>query len=82
MAYYYRRRGRRGPRKNCQEDVSFDYKDVDTLMQHIDDHGKILPRRKTRLCAKNQRRLSTAIKRARHLALIPYTREHIRLYGN
>lgn len=82
MTYYYRRRRRRGPRKNCQEDVSFDYKDVKALQRYIDDHGKILPRRKTRLCAKNQRQLATAIKRARHLALIPYNREHVRLYGD
>lgn len=81
MAYYYKRRRRRGPRKKCKEDVTFDYKNVSQLRQYIDDHGKILPRRKTRLCAKHQRRLATAIKRARHLALLPYTTDHIRQFG-
>jgi small subunit ribosomal protein S18 len=49
-----------------------DYKEPEQLTSYITDHGKILPRRKTGTCAKHQRRLSTAIKRARHLALLPY----------
>ncbi len=49
------------------------YKDVDTLRRFTDGHGKIIPRRKTGTCAKHQRRLAMAIKRARHLALMPYT---------
>ena len=50
-----------------------DYKDIDTLRRFITDRGKIRPRRQTCTCAKHQRGLSTAIKRARHLALLPFT---------
>ncbi|MEM6298521.1 MAG: 30S ribosomal protein S18 [Bacteroidota bacterium] len=50
-----------------------DYKDPDFLMKFIDDQGRILPRRVTGTSQKYQRRLNTAIKRARHLALLPYT---------
>lgn len=49
-----------------------DYKDVDTLRQFISERGKILPRRVTGCCAKHQRAVTTAVKRARHLALLPY----------
>ncbi len=55
-----------------------DYKDVSRLRRYISDRGKIEPRRKTGTCAKHQRRLSVALKRARHMALLPYTAEHIR----
>jgi small subunit ribosomal protein S18 len=55
-----------------------DYKDIDVLQRFLTDRGKIRPRRKTGTCAKHQRRLALAIKRARHLALLPYTAEHIR----
>lgn len=48
------------------------YKDIETLQRFIDDHAKILARRKTGTCAKHQRRLALAIKQARHLALLPY----------
>lgn len=51
-----------------------DYKDVDTLKKFLTEGGKILPRRLTGLNAKQQRSLTLAIKRARHLALLPYTR--------
>ena len=53
-----------------------DYKDVDTLLKNIDDSGKITPSRITGTSAKFQRQLTTAIKRARFLALIPYTDKH------
>ena len=53
-----------------------DYKDVDTLLKNIDESGKITPSRITGTSAKFQRQLSTAIKRARFLALIPYTDKH------
>lgn len=53
-----------------------DYKDYETLRRFIDDRGKILPRRQTGLSAKQQRALARAIKRARHLALLPFTSEH------
>ena len=50
----------------------FDYKDVDTLKRYIDGYGQIEPRSKTGLSAKSQRSLAVAIKRARHLALLPF----------
>ena len=50
-----------------------DYKDVATLKKYVSERGKILPRRITGTCAKHQRALTTAIKRARHIALMPYS---------
>jgi small subunit ribosomal protein S18 len=55
-----------------------DYKDVSRLRRYLSDRGKIEPRRKTGTCAKHQRRLSVALKNARHMALMPYTAAHIR----
>ena len=55
-----------------------DYKDPLKLRRFVSDRGKIEPRRKTGTCARHQRRLTLAIKRARHLALMPYTADHIR----
>ncbi|MCK4935122.1 MAG: 30S ribosomal protein S18 [Simkaniaceae bacterium] len=52
-----------------------DYKDVDTLVQFITDRGKILPRRITGVSYQNQKKLSTAIKKARHMALLPFVAE-------
>ncbi len=49
------------------------YKDVATLRKYISERGKILPRRITGTCAKHQRALTLAIKRARHIAMLPYT---------
>jgi len=63
---------RRTPR--IQNADQIDYKDTETLRRFLTEGGKILPRRLTGLTAKQQRRLTTAIKRARHLALLPYTR--------
>jgi small subunit ribosomal protein S18 len=51
-----------------------DYKDDRTLQRFITDRGKILPRRLSGTCARHQRQLGTAIKRARHLALLPFIR--------
>ncbi|HSJ59250.1 MAG TPA: 30S ribosomal protein S18 [Anaerolineae bacterium] len=59
---------------------AIDYKDVGTLRRYLTDRGKIKSRRKTGTCAKHQRRLATAVKRARHLALLPFTADHIRQY--
>jgi small subunit ribosomal protein S18 len=59
---------------------TIDYKDVSTLRRFLTERGKIKSRRKTGTCAKHQRRLAVAIKRARHLALLPFTAEHLRLY--
>ena len=58
-----------------------DYKDVGRLRRYLSDRGKIEPRRKTGTCAKHQRRLTIALKRARHVALLPFTGEHIRESG-
>ena len=55
-----------------------DYKEVGRLRRFLSDRGKIEPRRKTGTCAKHQRRLSVALKRARFMALLPYTGEHSR----
>jgi small subunit ribosomal protein S18 len=54
------------------------YKDVDLLRRYLTDRGKIRPRRQTGVCAKHQRRLAVSVKRARHLALLPFTAEHTR----
>jgi len=58
-----------------------DYKDASMLRRYLTDRGKIKPRRQTGTCAKHQRRLAVAIKRARHLALLPFAAEHVRRYG-
>ncbi len=50
-----------------------DYKDLEALKKFVNPHGRILSRKRTGLCAKHQRQLATAIKRARFLALLPYT---------
>ena len=72
-------------RKVCsfctQEGAVIDYKEPLKLRRFISDRGKIEPRRRTGTCAKHQRALATAIKRARHLALLPYTPAHIRKAG-
>ena len=73
-----KRRGRRKKRV-CMftaNKVKFiDYKDVATLKKFISERGKILPRRVTGNSAKWQRKLTVAIKRARHIALMPYTQD-------
>ncbi len=77
-------RGDRTPRRKicqfCHDHVrEIDYKDANRfLKRYISDRGKIEPRRKTGTCAKHQRRLSTALKQARFMALLPYTAEHMR----
>jgi len=79
--------GRRyfGRRKVCTFCVdkadSVDYKDPGKLRRYVSDRGRIETRRRTGTCAKHQRWLATALKRARHLALLPYSPEHIRLSG-
>jgi len=76
MARFFRRR------KFCKftaEGVNqIDYKDLDTLKAYITETGKIVPSRITGTKAKYQRQLATAIKRARFLALLPYTDQHKR----
>lgn len=80
-----RRRRHFGRRKVCSFCVekvqSIDYKDPVKLRRYLSDRGRIEARRKTGTCAKHQRWLAIALKRARHLALLPYTPEHIRISG-
>ena len=58
----------------CVDKVDYiDYKDVAKLRRYVSDRAKILPRRITGTCAKHQRQLTVAIKRARHIALLPFT---------
>ncbi len=74
-----RERGRKPRRKVCSfcvdkvEDI--DYKDIAKLRRYVTERGKILPRRISGNCAKHQRQLTTAIKRARNVALLPFTCE-------
>ena len=72
-----RRGGMRRRKKVCafcsdKEHDYIDYKDVAKLKRYMSERGKILPRRITGNCAKHQRKLTTAIKKARQVALIPY----------
>jgi len=60
---------------------TIDYKEPAKLRRYTSDRGKIEPRRKTGTCAKHQRALAEAIKRARHLALLPYVPAHIHQTG-
>lgn len=72
-------------RKVCQFCVDkikeVDYKDLARLRRFLSERGKIEPRRKTGTCAAHQRSLNVALKRARQLALLPFTAEHIRVTG-
>ena len=66
--------GRRKVCGFCVDNVSeVDYKDIPRLRRYISERGKIEPRRKLGTCARHQRSLTTAIKRARHVALLPFT---------
>lgn len=67
-----RRRRRRGKSYYCPKGKCFDYKDIDTLSRYINESGKIKPRRQTGNCSRCQRELAREIKRARHLALLPF----------
>jgi small subunit ribosomal protein S18 len=70
------RRQRRRVCNFCVDKVEFiDYKDISRLKRFISERGKILPRRISGNCAKHQRQLTTAIKRARNITLLPYTME-------
>lgn len=68
------RKGRKKVCAFCVEKIdTIDYKDAAKLRRYTSDRAKILPRRVTGTCAYHQRELTTAIKRARHIALIPYS---------
>ena len=72
----YRGRKRRKVCAFCVDKVEcIDYKDAAKLRRYTSERGKILPRRMTGTCAAHQRQLTEAIKRARHIALLPYTAE-------
>ena len=67
------RRGRKKVCSCCVEKIkNIDYKDVNRLNKYVSERAKIVPRRMSGLCSKHQRLLTTAIKRARHLAMMPY----------
>ena len=72
-----RRPNKKGRKKVCafcvEKAQTIDYKDAAKLRRYTSDRAKILPRRVTGTCAYHQRELTTAIKRARHIALLPYT---------
>jgi len=74
MARFFRRR--KFCRFTAEGVTEIDYKDLDTLKANISETGKIVPSRITGTKARYQRQLATAIKRARYLALIPYTDSH------
>ncbi|MGL4572708.1 MAG: 30S ribosomal protein S18 [Clostridium sp.] len=72
-------RMRRSKRKVCafcvEKAESIDYKDVAKLRKYVTERGKILPRRISGTCAKHQRQLTESVKRARNIALLPFTTE-------
>lgn len=72
-----KRRGGFRKKKVCQfcadKTATIDYKDVDTLRKYVTDRGKILPKRITGTCAVHQREITRAVKRARTVALLPYS---------
>ena len=74
-----RERGRKHKKKVCSFCVdkveAIDYKDVPKLRRYVTERGKILPRRISGNCAKHQRQVTVAIKRARNIALLPFTAE-------
>ena len=78
-------RGRFIPKRKvcffCRDKIEINYKDPVQLRPYISDRGKIQPRRRTGTCAKHQRPLAVAIKRARHIALLPYVPSHIHQTG-
>lgn len=72
-------RFRRSRKKVCQfcadKNAVIDYKDTARLRKYLTERGKILPRRMSGTCAKHQRQIAIAIKRARHVALLPYVQD-------
>lgn len=62
----------------AREPLYIDYKDTEYLQRYINEQGKLLPRRVTHTSAKKQRSITTAVKRARHLAMLPYVADSVR----
>lgn len=77
----FRRGGARRRRQCYCKESTVDYKDVSGIRRFITDRGRIEAGKKSGNCAKCQRNLTTAIKRARHLALLPYAPDHLRVTG-
>jgi small subunit ribosomal protein S18 len=76
---FYRDRRRRKVCAFCADKSGhIDYKEVNRLRRYLSERAKIEPRRKTGTCARHQRELSIALKRARHVALLPFAPEHLR----
>lgn len=74
MSKFFRRR--KFCKFTAEDVVEIDYKDLNTLRQYVTETGKIVPSRITGTKARYQRQLATAVKRARYLALLPYTDNH------
>ena len=70
---FYKRKARKACEFCIDKNATMDYKNVGLLTKYINERGKIRPRRATGCCARHQRKVTTAIKRAREMALIPYT---------
>lgn len=72
-----KRKGRRPRKRVCffcvDKIVDIDYKDVNKLRKYVTERGKILPRRVSGCCAKHQRQMTQAVKRSRHVALMPFS---------
>jgi len=77
----FRRGGTRRRRQCYCKESTVDYKNVSSIRRFITDRGRIEAGKKSGNCAKCQRNLTTAIKRARHLALLPYAPDHLRVTG-
>ncbi len=76
----YRDRRRRKVCAFCADKTAqIDYKEINRLRRYLSERAKIEPRRKTGTCAAHQRQLAVALKRARHVALLPYAPEHLRV---
>lgn len=73
-----RDQNRNEPAIDTREIEYVDYKDIDLLKRYLNEQGKLLPRRITNVSAKFQRQLTRAVKRARHLALLPYVADNVR----
>lgn len=73
VVFFYQRKKRRKVCKICAENLKIDYKNIDLLSKFLNEQAKILSRRKTGTCPKHQHQISKAVKRARELALLPYS---------
>ena len=76
--FYRDRRRARSARSAPTRPSQIDYKEVNRLRRYLSERAKIEPRRKTGTCAGHQRELAVALKRARHVALLPYAPQHLR----